>query len=66
MKADLKAEQDNIVKMQTYDLSYFLARSSFGDDSFQYMFVYQPIFRTLQLKKRMKVLIMLLVGYQRS
>ena len=36
-KSELKAEQDKIVKL--------------GDDGFQNMFVYQPAFNTLELKK---------------
>ena len=60
-KAELEAEQDKIVKLQTHDLSYFLDRIFFGDDCFQNMFVYQLTFNTLQLKKT-RELIMLLVG----
>ena len=40
-KTELKAEQDKIVKLQTYDLSYFLGKNFFGDDVFQNMFLYQ-------------------------
>ena len=39
------------MKLQTYDLSYLLGKSFFGDYGFQNMFVYQPSLRTLQLKK---------------
>ena len=46
-KAKLKSRQDKIVKLQTYDLSYFL-----GNYGFQNMFVYQPTLDTLELKKR--------------
>ena len=31
-KAELKTEQDEIVKIQTYDLSLFLGRSYFVND----------------------------------
>ena len=33
------------------DLSYFLGKIDFGDDGFQNIFVYQPSFSTLKLKK---------------
>ena len=33
-KAELKAEQDKIVKLQTHDLSCFLGKNIFGDDGF--------------------------------
>ena len=36
--------------METYDLSYFLGKSLFGDDSSQNTFVYQPTFNMLELK----------------
>ena len=42
-KAELKLEQDKIVELQTHDLSYF--------HGFQNIFVYQPIFNILKLKK---------------
>ena len=54
-KAELKLEQDKIVELQTHDLSYF--------HGFQNIFVYQPIFNILKLKKA-KALIMLLVRNQ--
>ena len=63
-KAELKAEQDKIIKLQKYDLSYFLGRNSFGDDGFQNTFVYQPKFNTFELKKT-RALIMLSVGNQK-
>ena len=50
-KAELKAEQDKIVKMQTHDLSYFPETKVFGDDDFQKMFVYQPTFSMLKLNE---------------
>ena len=54
-KAELKLEQNKIVELQTHDLSYF--------HGFQNIFVYQPIFNILNLKKA-KALIMLLVRNQ--
>ena len=33
-KAELKAEKDKILKLQTHDLSYFLRKHFFDDDSF--------------------------------
>ena len=35
IKVELKAEQDKIVKLQTYDYSYFFGKIFFGEDSFQ-------------------------------
>ena len=49
-KAELKAEPDKIVKLETHDSSYFLVKIFFGDDGSQNMFVYQPTFVTLELK----------------
>ena len=40
-KPELKAEQDKIVKLKTYDLSYFLDKNVSGDIDSQNMFVYQ-------------------------
>ena len=34
-KAELKSQQDKIVKLQIYDLSYFLGKIFFGDDGSQ-------------------------------
>ena len=50
-KAELKAEQDKIVKLQTHDLSYFLGKNFFGDDGSQNMFAYQPALDMLELEK---------------
>ena len=49
-KAELKAEQDKIVKLETHDLSYFVGENFFRGDGFQNMFVYQLTFFTLELK----------------
>ena len=38
----IKSEQDEIMRLQTYDLSYFLGKTLFGDDSSKtYLFVNQ-------------------------
>ena len=59
------AEQDEIVKLQTLDLSYFLGQNFFGDDGFQNMFVYQPALSMLELK-RTRALIKFSFGNQRG
>ena len=51
-KAELKADQDKILKLQTHGLSYFLDKNCFGDDGFRNTFVYQPTLDTLELKKQ--------------
>ena len=43
-KAELKAEQEEIVKLEAFDPSYFHGKFFFGDDGFQNMFFYQPTF----------------------
>ena len=43
-----------------------LAKKNFGIDGFQNMFVYQPKLDTLELKKKIKALIMFLVGNQKE
>ena len=63
-KAELKAEQGKIVKLQTHGLNHFLGKSLFGDGGSRNVFVYWPTLDTLELKKR-RVLIMFLVGNQR-
>ena len=50
-KAELKAEQDKIVKLQIRDLSYFLGKIFFGDNNFQNMFIFQPTRNMLELKE---------------
>ena len=39
------------MKFQELDTSYFHGKNFFGDDGFQNIFVYQPTFNTLELKK---------------
>ena len=51
-KAELKADQDKIVELQTHDLSCFLDKNIFGDDGFQNIFPYWPMVDTFELKKR--------------
>ena len=63
--AELKAEEDKIVKLETHGLSYFLGKKFLGDDDSQNMFIYQQTLNTLELKKA-RVLIMFLVGDQRG
>ena len=63
-KEELKAEQEKIVQRQTRDLSYFLCIKVFGDDGSPNMFVYQPTFSTLQIKK-IKAMIIFSVGDQK-
>ena len=40
--AELKEEQDKIVKPQTYDLSFFIGRSYFVNDRAQLYLILQP------------------------
>ena len=47
----MKAEQDEIMKLEAFDLSYFHGKFLFGDDGFQNVLIYQPTFNTLELKK---------------
>ena len=43
-KAELKAEQAKITKLQVFDSSYFCGKSHFEDDSTQNYVVFQPIY----------------------
>ena len=45
---ELKAEQDKIVKLQTYDLSLFIGRSYFINDEAQLYLIFQPLYYTLR------------------
>ena len=38
-KAELNAEQDKLVKLETYDLNYFLGKIFVGDDGSKNIFV---------------------------
>ena len=51
-KAGLKAEKDKIVKLEAFHSSFFHSKNVFGDDVFQSIFVYQPTFNMLELKKQ--------------
>ena len=44
-KAELKAEQDKITKLQVFDSSYFPGKSYFEDDHTQNYSVFQLIYR---------------------
>ena len=50
-KEELKAEQDELVKVEKYDLSYFLSKKLLDIGGFPKMFVYQATLITLQLQK---------------
>ena len=47
-KAELKAEQDKIVKLQTYDLNLFTGQSYFVTDGLQLYLILQPLYHTLK------------------
>ena len=44
-KAELKAEQDKIIKLEAFDSSYFCGKSHFEDDETQNYLVFQPMYR---------------------
>ena len=44
-KAELKAEQDKIMKLQGFDSHYFRSKIHFQDDETQNYSVFQPIYR---------------------
>ena len=47
-KAQLKAKQDKIVKLQTYDLSLFICPGYFVNDEAQLYLILQPFYYTLK------------------
>ena len=47
-KAELKAEQDKRVKLQTYDVSLFVGQSYFVSDGAQLYLILQPLYYTLK------------------
>ena len=53
VKRSIINNEEKIEKMQIFDLSCFLGQKFFVDDGFQNMFVYQPTFSTLDIKKQM-------------
>ena len=48
-KAELKAEQDKRVKLQTYDLSLFIGQSYFVSDGAQLHLILQLLYYTLKV-----------------
>ena len=46
--AELKAEQDKIGKLQTYDLSLFIYQSYFFNDGAQLYLIFQTLYYTLK------------------
>ena len=42
-KAELKAEEDNIVKLQTYDLSLFISQNYFVNHGSQLHLILKPL-----------------------
>ena len=46
-KAELNTEQNEIVKLQTYDLSLFIGQSYFNNDGSQNYLIFQPIYKTI-------------------
>ena len=49
-KADLKAEQGKIKKLQAFDSSYFRDKSHFENNGTQSYLVFQPVLRLFQKK----------------
>ena len=47
-KAELKAEQDKIVKLQTFDLSLFIGQNCFVNDRAKLYLILQPLYYTLK------------------
>ena len=47
-QAELKAEQDKLVKLQTYDLSLSIGQSHFVNDEAQLYLILQPLYYTLK------------------
>ena len=48
-KAELKAQQDKIEKLQTYDSCLFIGQSYFINDRLQNFLIFQPIFKTFTM-----------------
>ena len=44
-KAELKVEQEKIVKFQVFDSGYFCDKSRFEDDGTQNYLVFQPFYK---------------------
>ena len=47
INAELKAEQDRIVNLETYDLNLFIDQSYFNNDGSQNYLILQPISKTI-------------------
>ena len=47
-KAELKAEQDKIIKLQTYDLSPFIGQSYFVNDRAELYLILQRLYYTFK------------------
>ena len=47
-EAESKAEQDEIVRRQVFDSSYFHGKSHFEDDGVQNYLAFQPVYRYLK------------------
>ena len=45
--AELQAEQDKTVKLQTYDLSLFIGQSYFNNDGSKLYLIFHPIQKTI-------------------
>ena len=48
-KAELKAEQDKTVKLQTYDLSHIIGQSYFVNDGTQLYVILQLLYHNLKI-----------------
>ena len=48
-KAELKAEEDKVLKLQTYDSSLFIGQSYVINDGPQNFLIFQPIYKTLKM-----------------
>ena len=51
-KAELKEEQDKMLKLQVFDSSYFRGKSHFEDDGMQNYLLFQPSRRYFKKKKK--------------
>ena len=47
-KAELKAEQNKIVKLQIYDSSLFIGQSYFNNDTAQLYWIFKPVYKTIK------------------
>ena len=56
-KAELKEEQDKMLKLQVFDSSYFRGKNNFEDDGMQNYLLFQPSRRYFKKKKKMLIAI---------